>query len=32
MGLSYIWDTNTVIYYFNKQFPQPGEKFIDELS
>lgn len=31
MGLSYIWDTNTVIYYFNKQFPLSGEKFIDDL-
>lgn len=31
MGLSYIWDTNTVIYYFNKQFPLAGEKFIDDL-
>ena len=31
MGLNYIWDTNTVIYYFNKNFPSSGEKFIDDL-
>jgi predicted nucleic acid-binding protein len=31
MGLKYLWDTNTVIYYFNKHFPPAGEKFIDDL-
>jgi predicted nucleic acid-binding protein len=31
MGVSYIWDTNTVIYYFNKHFPAPGEKYIDQI-
>jgi len=31
VGLNYIWDTNTVIYYFNKQFPLAGEVFIDDL-
>jgi predicted nucleic acid-binding protein len=29
--LNYLWDTNTVIYYFNKSFPLSGEKFIDEI-
>lgn len=31
MGLNYLWDTNIVIYYFNKNFPLSGEKFIDNL-
>ena len=31
MGLNYIWDTNTVIYYFNRNFPLPGEKLIDQI-
>jgi predicted nucleic acid-binding protein len=31
MGLSYVWDINTVIYYFNKNFPLAGEKFIDDI-
>lgn len=30
MGIKYIWDTNTVIYYLQQQFPPGAEKFIDE--
>ena len=29
MGLKYLWDTNTVVHYLQKQFPIAGEKFID---
>jgi predicted nucleic acid-binding protein len=29
MGLKYLWDTNIVIYYLQKQFPLPVEQFID---
>ena len=29
MGLTYLWDTNTVIYYLQQQFPPTAEKFID---
>lgn len=31
MGLNYLWDTNTVIYYLQKQFPKSGEAFIDKI-
>lgn len=31
MGIKYIWDTNTVIYYLQQQFPPSAEKFMDEL-
>jgi hypothetical protein len=31
MELTYIWDTNIVIYYVQNQFPLAGELFIDEL-
>lgn len=31
MGISYLWDTNTAIYYLQQQFPPAAEKFIDEL-
>lgn len=31
MGLTYLWDTNTVIYYLQQQFPPEAEKFIDSL-
>jgi len=31
MGVKYLWDTNTVIYYLQNQFPVPGEKFIDNV-
>lgn len=30
MGIKYLWDTNTAIYYLQKQFPPEAEKFIDE--
>ena len=29
MGIKYLWDTNTVIYYLQQQFPPSAEKFID---
>lgn len=29
MGIKYIWDTNTAIYYLQQQFPPTAEKFID---
>lgn len=31
MGMKYLWDTNTAIYYLQQQFPPNGEKFIDDL-
>lgn len=31
MGIKYIWDTNTVIYYLQQQFPLSAEKFMDDL-
>lgn len=31
MGIKYLWDTNTVIYYLQQQFPLQSEKLIDEL-
>ena len=31
MGVSYLWDTNTVIYYLQQQFPPKAEKFIDNI-
>ena len=31
MGIKYIWDTNTVIYYLQQQFPPSAEKFMDNL-
>lgn len=31
MGIKYLWDTNTAIYYLQQQFPSPAEKFIDEV-
>ncbi|GAB4404229.1 MAG: type II toxin-antitoxin system VapC family toxin [Microscillaceae bacterium] len=30
MGIKYLWDTNTAIYYLQQQFPPPAEKFIDQ--
>lgn len=30
MGIKYIWDTNTAIYYLQQQFPLNAEKFIDD--
>lgn len=29
MGVNYIWDTNTVIYFLQQQFPPHAEKLID---
>lgn len=29
MGVKYLWDTNTAIYYLQQQFPPIAEKFID---
>ena len=30
MGIKYLWDTNTAIYYLQKQYPPPAESFIDD--
>ncbi len=30
MGIKYLWDTNTVIYFLQKQFPPAAEKYIDQ--
>jgi predicted nucleic acid-binding protein len=31
MGLKYLWDTNTVIYYLQKHFPAIQEKLMDDI-
>ena len=31
MGLKYLWDTNTAIYYLQQQFPSGAEKYMDDL-
>lgn len=31
MGVKYLWDTNTAIYFFQQQFPPGAEKFMDDL-
>ncbi len=31
MGVKYLWDTNTAIYYLQQQFPPNAEKFMDTL-
>jgi predicted nucleic acid-binding protein len=31
MGVKHLWDTNTVIYYLQQQFPPGAEQFIDRL-
>lgn len=31
MGIKYLWDTNTAIYYLQQQFPPSAEKFMDNL-
>jgi hypothetical protein len=31
MELTFVWDTNIVIYYLQKQFPPAGEQFIDDI-
>jgi len=30
MGIKYLWDTNTAIYFLQQQFPPEAEKFIDD--
>ena len=31
MGIKYLWDTNTAIYYLQQQFSISAEKYIDDL-
>jgi len=31
MGINYLWDTNTVIYFLQNQFPPHAERFIEEV-
>ncbi len=31
MGVTYLWDTNIVIYYLQQQFTPVAEKFIDDI-
>lgn len=31
MGIKYLWDTNTAIYFLQQQFPLSAEKFIDDI-
>lgn len=31
MGVKYLWDTNTAIYYLQQQFPPNAEKLMDTL-
>ncbi|GAA4206719.1 hypothetical protein GCM10022289_27990 [Pedobacter jeongneungensis] len=31
MGINYLWDTNTVIYFLQRQFTPTAEKFIDNI-
>lgn len=31
MGIKYLWDTNTAIYYLQQLFPPGAEKFIDDV-
>ena len=31
MGVKYLWDTNTAIYYLQRQFPPAAEKMMDNL-
>lgn len=31
MGIKYLWDTNTAVYYLQQQFPAKAEKLIDEI-
>ena len=30
MGIKYLWDTNTAIYYLQQHFPPKAEQFMDE--
>lgn len=32
MGITHLWDTNTVIYYLQQQFPPHAEAYIDQLT
>lgn len=31
MGIKYLWDTNTAIYYLQQHFPLAAENFIDDI-
>lgn len=31
MGINYLWDTNTIIYFLQRQFTPTAEKFIDNI-
>lgn len=31
MGMKYLWDTNTAIYFLQRQFPLSAEQFIDSI-
>lgn len=31
MGINYLWDSNTVIYYLQQLFPPSAEKFMDKI-
>ena len=31
MGVRYLWDTNTAIYFLQQQFPPSAEKFVDDI-
>jgi hypothetical protein len=31
MGINYLWDTNTAIYFLQQQFPINAEKYIDSI-
>ena len=31
MGIKYLWDTNTAIYYLQRQFPASAEQFMDGI-
>ena len=31
MGIKYLWDTNTAIYFLQQQFPIKVEQFVDGL-
>lgn len=31
MGIKYLWDTNTAIYYLQRQFSPSAEKFMDSI-
>jgi len=31
MGIKYLWDTNTAIYFLQRQFPPSAEQFMDRI-